>query len=174
MIARHTSKRYACSHCGHETQQTTNHYGQTYSAGRVNTCPKCPPYLKYPEYGGGTVWNCLDSQPKPILELSHNGDPYGTGFVASESTDGGETWFYRGDIGAMPRSKWRHYARQHRYILREVASVRPSRRKGLLSALLLLLVIVCPGCEHFAVELDHGRCIYNHAPPPAWPIGHGR
>lgn len=57
---------------------------------------------------------------KPILELSPNGDPFGSGFTASESTDGGRTWFYRGDIGAMPRSFWRAYARRAGKILREV------------------------------------------------------
>ena len=54
-----------------------------------------------------------------ILELRPNGDPYGFGFEASESQDGGESWFYRGDIGSMPRSFWRSYARRHGYILRE-------------------------------------------------------
>lgn len=50
---------YACARCGHETIQTTNHLGNTYSAGHFNTCPKCPPYAKYPEYGGSTVWNYI-------------------------------------------------------------------------------------------------------------------
>lgn len=57
---------------------------------------------------------------RPILALAHNGDPYGSGFTASESTDGGRSWVYRGDIGARPRSFWRRYARKGRYILREV------------------------------------------------------
>jgi hypothetical protein len=57
---------------------------------------------------------------RPILELSENGDPFGSGYTASESTDGGVTWYYRGDIGARPRSFWRDYARRNGKILREV------------------------------------------------------
>jgi hypothetical protein len=56
---------------------------------------------------------------KRILELEHNGDPYGSGFVASESVDNGHSWFYRGDIGPMPRSFWRAYAKRNGYTLRE-------------------------------------------------------
>jgi hypothetical protein len=56
---------------------------------------------------------------RSILELSHNGDPYGRGFWASESTDGGASWFFRGDIGARSRVWWRAYARRNGYILRE-------------------------------------------------------
>jgi len=54
-----------------------------------------------------------------ILELSHNGDPYGSGFVANQSNDGGHSWFYRGDVGAQTRAWWRSYARKCGYILRE-------------------------------------------------------
>lgn len=63
----------------------------------------------------------MDTKPKdkPILWLEHNGDPYGAGFTASESTDGGRTWFYRGDVGAQTRAFWRRYARRFGYILRE-------------------------------------------------------
>jgi hypothetical protein len=57
---------------------------------------------------------------KAIIELQHNGDPYGSGFTGSESTDGGESWFYRGDVGAMPRWWWRNYCRRTNKILREV------------------------------------------------------
>lgn len=49
---------------------------------------------------------------KKIIELNYNGDPYGKGFTGSESSDGGKTWFYRGDIGAAPRSYWRNYCRK--------------------------------------------------------------
>lgn len=56
---------------------------------------------------------------KPVLGLSVNGDPYGGGFTASESRDGGKSWFYRGDIGARSRSWWRVYARRSGYVLRE-------------------------------------------------------
>jgi hypothetical protein len=57
---------------------------------------------------------------RKILELQHNGDPYGRGFVANESTDGGATWYYRGDLGPQSRAFWRAYARRNRYTLREV------------------------------------------------------
>jgi hypothetical protein len=55
-----------------------------------------------------------------IIELQHNGDPYGRGFTASESHDGGASWFFRGDAGARTRAWWRHEARQIGAVLREV------------------------------------------------------
>ena len=65
-----TDKKYQCRRCGHETQQATNHYGPTYSWGRYNTCPACPPWAKYPEFGGATVWNCCEQpeQEQPTKE----------------------------------------------------------------------------------------------------------
>lgn len=57
---RATEKAYACKRCGFVSKQVTNHYGDTWSFGRVNTCPKCPPWAKYPEFGGRTVWECQD------------------------------------------------------------------------------------------------------------------
>lgn len=63
-----TTKRYRCRRCGHETEQNTNHYGSTLSWGRVNTCPECPPWAKYPEFGGQTVWDCIDTpEPRPNI-----------------------------------------------------------------------------------------------------------
>lgn len=59
---------------------------------------------------------------KDILELTPNGDPYGSGYTASHSSDGGESWFYRGDIGAKPRWWWRRFAFQNGYTLREPRS----------------------------------------------------
>lgn len=59
-----STKSYRCQRCGHITQQETNHYGATWSFGRSNTCPKCPPWAKYPEFGGGTIWECTQV---PIL-----------------------------------------------------------------------------------------------------------
>lgn len=56
---------------------------------------------------------------RPIIEIQANGDPYGRGFVASESKDGGNSWFYRGDVGARSRAWWRVYARRCGAILRE-------------------------------------------------------
>lgn len=61
-----SSKRYRCTQCGHETTQTTNHYGATWSWGHSNTCPACPPYRKYPEFGGHTVWVCLDKETEGV------------------------------------------------------------------------------------------------------------
>lgn len=57
--------------------------------------------------------------PRPVIELTHNGDPYGKGFVASESHNDGGSWYYRGDIGARSRTWWRGYCRTHGYRLRE-------------------------------------------------------
>lgn len=55
------------------------------------------------------------------LQLTHNGDPFGSGFTATELESRDSTiGIYRGDIGAMPRSWWRAYARRHGYVLMEV------------------------------------------------------
>lgn len=59
--APHTDKKYKCDRCGHVSTQRTNHYGKTWSIGRVNTCPDCPPWAKYPEYSGRTTWTCIES-----------------------------------------------------------------------------------------------------------------
>jgi hypothetical protein len=59
-----TFKRYRCTQCGHVVEQETNHYGATWSHGHYNCCPKCPPYAKYPEFGGATIWECLDKPEK--------------------------------------------------------------------------------------------------------------
>ena len=53
-----------------------------------------------------------------IIAIKPTGDPYGRGWEGSQSTDGGQTWFYRGDIGRQSRQWWRAYAR------REGASLR--------------------------------------------------
>lgn len=63
MNNRATEKRYRCTKCGYETTHKTNHYGKTYSWGRFHTCANCPPHAKYPEYGGATVWECIDKPP---------------------------------------------------------------------------------------------------------------
>lgn len=47
---------YACSRCATRKLIETNHFLECYSLGRHNTCPSCPPYAKYPEYGGTTIW----------------------------------------------------------------------------------------------------------------------
>lgn len=59
-MAKITTKKYACARCGHVTEQATNHYGSTWSWGRVNCCPNCPPWAKYSEFGGQTIWKCLE------------------------------------------------------------------------------------------------------------------
>jgi len=58
-------KKYKCSKCGFVKEIDTNHYGECYSWGHSNTCPNCPPYAKYPEYGGSTTWKCMEKPPKP-------------------------------------------------------------------------------------------------------------
>lgn len=54
-------KRYRCDRCGYVTTQSTNHYQKTYSFGHDGVCPECPPWAKYPEFGGQTTWTCIDS-----------------------------------------------------------------------------------------------------------------
>ncbi len=68
-MSQHTNKTYRCSKCRATTIQTTNHYGPTYSVGHHNCCPKCPPWAKYPEFGGSTTWICLDLPPVHEFEL---------------------------------------------------------------------------------------------------------
>lgn len=54
-------KKYQCSECKFETKISTNHYSSCYSHGRLLTCPNCPPFKKYPEFGGSTVWLCMEA-----------------------------------------------------------------------------------------------------------------
>ena len=63
-IGKISYKDYQCSDCGHIKKIDTNHWGQCYSLGHYNTCPNCPPYKKYPEFGGSTTWNCLEEPPE--------------------------------------------------------------------------------------------------------------
>lgn len=51
------AKKYRCSRCGHVTEQTTNHYGETYSVGRFHACPVCPPFTR------PTRWICCEPCP---------------------------------------------------------------------------------------------------------------
>ena len=53
-----------------------------------------------------------------IIEIRPNGDPFGRGYVGSETEDNGHSWFYRGDIGAQSRAWWRAYCRRITAILR--------------------------------------------------------
>jgi hypothetical protein len=59
-MSKQTFKTYRCKKCGHEQQIKTNHYGPCWSWGHYNCCPDCPPYAKYPEFGGSTVWECVE------------------------------------------------------------------------------------------------------------------
>ena len=52
-----TEKIMRCRKCGCESKQVTNHQGSTWSLGHFNCCPQCPPYEKYPEFGGRTIWD---------------------------------------------------------------------------------------------------------------------
>lgn len=60
-MQKHSEKKYSCERCGHITTQKTNHYGNTWSFGHFNACPKCPPWAKYPEFGGRTIWKCIET-----------------------------------------------------------------------------------------------------------------
>lgn len=57
--------------------------------------------------------------PVSIIELTPNGDPYGSGFWGRESRDGEHSWFFRGDVGAQSRTWWRRYCRKQNIRLRE-------------------------------------------------------
>lgn len=63
-----TNKQYKCTQCGNEVSQATNHYGPTWSYDRFNTCTKCPPYKKYQEFGGQTVWECMETESEKTKE----------------------------------------------------------------------------------------------------------
>ena len=69
-MAKITFKRYQCDKCGHIKKIDTNHFGPCWSLDRFNTCPECPPYAKYPEFGGLTLWNCLDKAEEKIMSES--------------------------------------------------------------------------------------------------------
>lgn len=60
----------------------------------------------------------MNKQQRDIIEIQVNGDPYSGGYVGSHSCDNGNSWIYRGDIGARSREFWRNYCRNHKYILR--------------------------------------------------------
>jgi hypothetical protein len=51
-------KKYACKQCGHEKLIDTNHYGECYSWGNFNLCPKCPPYKR------PNTWVCQEAPPE--------------------------------------------------------------------------------------------------------------
>ena len=59
-IGKMKERNYECTRCKHKSKQVTNHNGNTWSWGRCNVCPSCPPWAKYAEFGGHTLWTCLD------------------------------------------------------------------------------------------------------------------
>ncbi len=65
-IQKATLKEYRCTKCGYIETQRTNHYGNTWSVGHYSTCPRCPPHAKYPEFGGATVWECVDKPEESV------------------------------------------------------------------------------------------------------------
>ena len=78
-----TYKKYACKDCGYITDIDTNHWGECYSLGGYNQCPKCPRYLppdqKWNDECGHdvlilkpTAWVCQEVQPTPKSVLSIN------------------------------------------------------------------------------------------------------
>ena len=60
--------------------------------------------------------------PREIIEISLNGDPYGSGFMGVHFMSQAEyetgIGIYHGDIGAKPRQWWRDFCRVYGYILR--------------------------------------------------------
>ncbi len=63
----------------------------------------------------------VDGKPVSHIVLSHNGDPFGSGFTGTLQAGRDERYgIYMGDCGAHTRAWWRHYARKHNYILVEV------------------------------------------------------
>ena len=73
-----TTKVYKCKVCGHKKELTTNHYGECYSLGDYNQCPKCPRFRPLPKNWSKdydpmiinpTVWVC-DTTKKNQKEQS--------------------------------------------------------------------------------------------------------
>jgi hypothetical protein len=52
------------------TWRFTNHKSLQFyiGFGRFNTCQNCPPYKKYAEFGGQTVWECMETEPEQTKE----------------------------------------------------------------------------------------------------------
>jgi hypothetical protein len=55
-ISKYKEKPYKCQKCGYEKQIGTNHFGECYSLGNYNRCPKCPPM-------DITTWECQEPCP---------------------------------------------------------------------------------------------------------------
>jgi hypothetical protein len=62
----------------------------------------------------------MRNTPQHVIAICRNGDPFGSGFEGRETTDGGKTWFYRGDVSPMPRRWWRDHAYRVGAVLRYV------------------------------------------------------
>ena len=71
-MAKITFKKYECKRCGHVKEIDTNHFGECYSWGHYNTCPNCPPWAKYPEFGGSTTWVCLEKEEVELCQSHQN------------------------------------------------------------------------------------------------------
>lgn len=64
-----TFKNYHCKACGYAKKIDTNHFGECYSFGKYNRCPKCrplPPDPKHPQFVNypTTTWVCDEVVPK--------------------------------------------------------------------------------------------------------------
>jgi hypothetical protein len=66
-----TFKNYRCKACGFEKKIDTNHYGECYSLGNYNRCPKCGPLPPDPKCPAAviyptTTWVCVDPVPEGV------------------------------------------------------------------------------------------------------------
>ncbi len=66
-----TWKWYECTKCGYKKQIETNHNHNCFSYSHFNTCTTCPPYKKYPEFGGQTTWKCIDPNETPTKPFKY-------------------------------------------------------------------------------------------------------
>ena len=55
-------KPYHCAKCGFKKQIGTNHFGECYSLGSYNQCPKCP------HWNNPTTWICDLPLPKGMAK----------------------------------------------------------------------------------------------------------
>ena len=60
VTGKYSYKDYRCEVCGYAKSIGTNHWGQCYSWGNYNCCPKCPPFKR------PTTWICAEEPPKGI------------------------------------------------------------------------------------------------------------
>ncbi len=65
---KYSTKHYQCKACGQSKEIGTNHWGECYSLGNYNRCPKCgplPPDRRNPQavIYPVTVWVCAETPP---------------------------------------------------------------------------------------------------------------